>query len=408
VVYRSSVSNRTRSWFPAVLAVSMLAMVPAGTAKQVGQPVLQRASSPRALLRSSLAFIPNQGQIDSRVAFDLQGQDTTAFFTSGGVTLAVPDPSAGGRYALRLRFPGSRPTSPLGTDRLAGTVSSFIGPQANWHTGIPTFGGVVYRSLWPGIDLRFSGTQSRLEYSFVVRPGADPGEIRVAYAGSTALEVHGENLTIASPAGPLTELAPRTFQRIGGRRAPVGTTYRLLGPHRFGFSLAPYDRSSTVVIDPTVLVYAGFLGGSNSDFGVGISTDAAQNAYVVGSTNSPDFPATPGPFSGVNGKEDAFIVKVDPSGTLLFSGFVGGSGQDQANGMALDAAGNIYIAGFTTSTDFPVSGGPNLAFGGDHDAFVTAVRAGGTGLIYSGYTRGSFFPRSSGGENERVFAAYGG
>jgi hypothetical protein len=379
-----------RSLLPLLAAVSLLAMLPAGPSRGAASSAgSTSAPTAQTLARTPLSFIQNRGQLDPRVSYYLRGRDTSTFFTSHGVTLTMPDASGQGRSVLRLRFPGSRPVSPVGAERLPGTVSYFIGHQGNWHTGIATFGRILYPNLWSGIDLEFSGTQSRLEYSFVVHPGADPSAIQVAYAGSTSLSLAGGNLNVATPAGPITELAPWTFQPLDGRDQRVASTYRILGQHRFGFDLGRYDPSSFLVIDPTVLVYSGFLGGSKFDFGTSIAVDAAQDAFVTGYTDSINFPAMTGPDTAKGAGYDAFVAKVDPAGTLVYSGFIGGSGDDFGNAIAVDAAGNAYVTGSTTSSsDFPLLGGPVLTFGGKTDAFVSAVKADGTGLIYSGYNGG--------------------
>ena len=118
----------------------------------------------------------------------------------------------------------------------------------------------------------------------------------------------------------------------------------------------------------TGLVYAGFLGGSNGDEGYGIAVDAAGNAYVTGRTDSRNFPAVVGPDTSYNGYDDAFVAKVNPSGTgLVYAGFLGGSSLDSGSSIAVDAAGNAYVTGYTLSRDFPTVVGPDTSYnGGDY------------------------------------------
>jgi len=141
----------------------------------------------------------------------------------------------------------------------------------------------------------------------------------------------------------------------------------------------------------TGLVYAGFLGGSGWDEGEGIAVDAAGNAYVTGNTNSRNFPAVVGPDTSYNGGDrDAFVAKVNPSGTaLLYAGFLGGSGWDVGWGIAVDAAGNAYVTGGTNSRNFPAVVGPDTSYNGSADAFVAKVNPSGTGLVYAGFLGGS-------------------
>jgi len=138
------------------------------------------------------------------------------------------------------------------------------------------------------------------------------------------------------------------------------------------------------------LLYAGFLGGLNWDEGRGIAVDAAGNAYVTGFTWSHDFPAVVGPDTSYNGSYDAFVAKVNPSGTgLVYAGFLGGSDWDEGSDIAVDAAGNAYVTGLTSSSNFPAVVGPDTSYNGDYDAFVAKVNPEGTALVYSGFLGGS-------------------
>jgi hypothetical protein len=140
----------------------------------------------------------------------------------------------------------------------------------------------------------------------------------------------------------------------------------------------------------TALVYSGFLGGSGNDRGYGIAVDSSGNAYVTGETDSSDFPAVVGPDTSFNGYYDAFVAKVNPSGTaLVYAGFLGGSENDWGEGIAVDASGNAYVTGGTYSSGFPVVVGPDTSYNGYHDAFVAKVNPSGTALVYAGFLGGS-------------------
>ena len=155
-----------------------------------------------------LYFIENHGQMDSRVAYYVKGHDKSLFFTSQGVTFLLrgkgdvfstpgavlsrtsysPDTSQvdrSMRWAIRLEFLGANmDVKPAGIDRTKAVVSYFKGKRDEWKAGLKTYDGVMYRDLWPGIDLIYTGTVNRLKYRFVVRPGADPNRIRLAYRGA--------------------------------------------------------------------------------------------------------------------------------------------------------------------------------------------------------------------------------
>jgi hypothetical protein len=144
----------------------------------------------------------------------------------------------------------------------------------------------------------------------------------------------------------------------------------------------------------TGLVYAGFIGGSGIDDAFGISVDGSRNAYIAGYTDSDEatFPIVVGPDPTYNGGEDAFVTKVNPTGTeIVYSGYIGGSNDEVAWSIALDSSGYAYVTGRTLSNEetFPVSVGPDLTYNGGQDAFVARVNPKGSGLVYAGYIDGS-------------------
>ena len=140
----------------------------------------------------------------------------------------------------------------------------------------------------------------------------------------------------------------------------------------------------------TALIYSTFLGGSGFDAASDIAIDAAGNAYVTGQAQA-GFPVTPGAFqTSFNGVTDAFVTKLNPTGTaLIYSTFLGGSGNESTNGIAINDAGNAYVTGFTGSSNFPTTPGAfqTVKSGGD-DVFVTALNAAGSGLAYSTFLGG--------------------
>ena len=149
-----------------------------------------------------------------------------------------------------------------------------------------------------------------------------------------------------------------------------------------------------VSVDGTSLIYAGFIGGDDRDFGFDIAVDSSGNAYVVGSTQSTDtsFPTAVGPSLTRSGTSDGYITKVSSDGTsILYSGFIGGSDVDSANAVAVDSSGNAFIAGSTSSTPatFPETVGPYLTYAGGGDIFVAKLLSGGTTYAYNGYIGGS-------------------
>ncbi len=267
-----------------------------------------------------------------------------------------------------------------------------------------------------------------MKYEFIVAPGADPAQVRLAYQGVTGLSV-GEDgtLEVATPGGGFHDAAPAAFQEISGQKVGVPLAYRLddivedaewpregaAGAQRvtttaaaglslaYSFRVGDYDRCRPLVLDPTVLIYCGYVGGSAGEAAYGIALDSAANAYIVGGTSSTEatFPVTAGPGSTLGGGEDAFVAKINSSGTgLVYCGYIGGSGFDRAFGIATDGAGNAYVSGETSSTEasFPVNVGPDLTHNGGRDGFVAKVNPSGTSLVYCGYVGGTGYEQARG------------
>jgi hypothetical protein len=397
-----------------------------------------------------LHFIPNHGQVDSRVHYYVQGKDKTVYFTPEGLTFVlsalsdkgdrldspglVPDKPATNRpserWAVKLDFVDANPeVKPEGMEETGAVISYFKGKPKEWKTGLPAYSKIVYKGLWPGVDLVYQGTIDRMKYEFIVHPGADPSQIRLSYRGAESVRLSEEGrLAVETPVGRLEDEVPVAWQEDEGTKTEVPVAYVLetfeegkvpyhsmmLGDalvneeaapdsqvHVFGFEVGEYDRSLPLVLDPALLLYCGYIGGVGEDYGRGIAVDSSGNAYVTGSTSSTEatFPVLSGPVLTHNGLYDAFVAKVNPSGTaLLYCGYIGGVDEDHGNGIAVDSSGIAYITGATRSTEvtFPLLYGPDLTHNGLNDVFVAKVNPSGTTLLYCGYIGGSDYDSSSG------------
>lgn len=351
-----------------------------------------------------LHFIENRGQLDGSVAFYVQGRDKAVYFTHDGATFRLFDPSAdvagAQSWVVKLDFVGARwGVVPRGVTRRETVISYFRGRPQDWKAGLLTYAGLRYPELWPGIDLTYSGTNNRLKYEFVVKPGADPRQIRLAYRGATNVQIDAAgHIVVATPYGGFKDASPSAYQELDGLRVHVSVAYRPVWKvdnhvFEYGFELGEYDPTRPLVIDPAIFIYCGYIGGNSGEEGQGIAVDTFGNAYVTGlawSTES-SFPIAVGPDLTQNGNSDAFVAKVSADGTsLIYCGYIGGTGPDAAYDISVDLAGNAYVTGYTNSTDgsFPVIVGPDLTHNGGYDAFVAKVNSTGTGLSYCGYIGG--------------------
>jgi len=326
-----------------------------------------------------LSFEPNQGQTDARVKFLARASGYTLFVTPNEAVFAGRDGSV-----ERMKLLGANPKlrfEPLDTQ--PGFSNYFIGNDpSKWRTNIVNYGKVALREVYPGIDMVFYGNERQLEYDWVVAPGADPKQIRVKWEGTSQVTKNASGDLVLSAS--LVQHKPVILQE--GKRIEGG--YLVRGKE-VAFELAKYDAAKTLVIDP-VLVYSTYLGGSGTDSGNGIAVDGSGNAYVTGGTHSTNFPTTDPLQASNTGNNDVFVTKINASGSVLvYSTYLGGSADQGGAGIAVDGAGNAYVTGQTTSTDFPTANPLQMSNRGGGDAFVTKINATGSALVYSTYLGGS-------------------
>jgi RHS repeat-associated protein len=373
------------------------------------------------LNRMPLTFVPNTGQTDALARFVMRGMGGTLFFTPGELVMALRtptrqdgqvDPRSPGRprprptlaTVVRLRYVGASPTATLaGTLSLPGRTNYLLGNnRSHWRTNLPTYAGLVYQRLYPGIDLHYTGTDGQLKGTYIVAAGADPSRIRWSYAGAQDVRVDRDgNLVITLPAPPspisstetltstLIERAPIAWQTINEREVAVPVSYVVEPDGSVRFALGAYNPSRPLTIDPT-LIYSTYLGGSGQDVGAAVVVDAQGNTYITGSTSAANFPTTSTQI-GVGGSIDVFVAKLSPSGSaFLYTTYLGGSADDEGDDLVVNNQGMVTLSVATSSTNFPTQS-PNQASngGGEHDTVVARLNTAGNGLVYSTYLGGS-------------------
>jgi hypothetical protein len=373
--------------------------------------------------RASVSFEANSGQADPSARFILRSPHYTLYLSPAEAVLS-PKPGGANRTkaavtsnvgtgfpadCLRMQIVDANPDSRLhGLDQLPGRTNYFGGRDPDrWRTNVPSYSRVKYDNVYNGVDLVFHGSQQQLEYDFEVAAGADPNQIRLRFDGSDDVAIEpGGDFVVRVPGAELRQQKPIIYQVINGEKRFVEGRYVI---HRdeavesrirdrshvasvsnrhaeqnerralVGFQIGAYDHSRPLVIDP-ILQYSTYFGGGGSEEGTGIAVDASGNTYVTGLTDSVDFPlANPSQANLGGGQQDAFVSKLDPSGQLIYSTYIGGNGKDNSNAIAVDAAGNAYVTGFTDSTNFPVRNALQERNKGAFNAFVTKLSP--TGVI---------------------------
>lgn len=335
-----------------------------------------------------IAFERNQGQLPPKYVFHFHRDGADALFSRDGIDFSL---NGDGARPIHLDFAGAHSTGPEASGMLPGHTNYLLGNQPSaWFRNIPLYGAVEYRNLYPGISVRFYGNGEELEHDFVVKPGADPREIRIRANGMKRMtRLANGDLRLDSPSGALVLRKPVAYQLSGDQKQSVAAEFRV-AKDTVRFEVGDYDHSRDLVIDP-VYVFSTYIGGTGTDVITSVTTDSAGNILLTGNTSSTDFPIQGPVQSSVKGT-DAFITKLDPTGeTLIYSTYLGGTNQDSPSSIVTDSSGNAIIGGVSQSSDFPNAGSissPNCQINQDC-YFVASITPDGSKLNYSGMIGGS-------------------
>jgi uncharacterized protein (TIGR03437 family) len=337
-----------------------------------------------------LFFEPNVGQSHPSVQFLSRG----AYLGSDRAAIQVGDDGP-----VVMTLAGARAVRAEGLDLQPGITSYFLGNDpGKWRSGVPHYARVRYRNVYPGIDLiYYHNAKGRLEYDFVVSPGADTGAIQLSYNRPVRTDSNGD-LLIAG----VRQKRPRVFQ--DGRE--IACDYLLRGAKQVRFALAKYDRSRPLIVDP-VLEYSTYLGGPGYDYGQGIAVDASGSAYITGLSRAPTQPGLD-PFQQPEGLNyNAFVIKMAPGGSgLIYYVFIGDQFED-GNAIAIDSTGAAVITGETRSLNFPTKNPFQATYGGGfNDGFVSKVSPDGLSLVFSSYIGGPSYDLGTGVAVDPTGSAY--
>lgn len=370
-----------------------------------------------------MSFEKNAGQSRFGVDFIARGSGYSVLLASSEAVLVVKTHKPLDRIiepnskhdesvaTIHMALVGSEPArGVVGEDKLPGKANYFVGHDpAQWHRDVPTFAKVRYSRVYPGIDVVYYGNQGRLEYDFIVSPGADPAAITLGFTGAAAEIDKDGDLVLALADAATSMPRPYIYQEIAGKQRAIAGGYVKRPAGRIGFALGPYDTTRPLVIDP-VLLYSTLIGGSgNDDAANAIAIDQSGNAYITGQTTSMDFP-TQHAVQGTSGAPyDAYVAKIDPSGsTLIYSTYFGGNGDDVGAGIAVDASGQAYVTGHTSSSGSSLAYSTYLGGIGGERAVAIAVDQAGSAYVTGNNLNGAFPQRDAmqANENPDSFEAF--
>ena len=297
---------------------------------------------------------------------------------------------------------GSNPNSEITASDEQEYVENYY-TNGNAIDNVHTFKTITYNDIYPHIDLVLQSKERSMEYSFIVRPGGNVDDIKLQWNGlenikqlqNGGIEYAYVGATGGSPSGGLankkqggrlvaptfTESAPYSYQQstIGNQQYTIHSKF-ITHNSKLSFQVSHYDKTRTLVIDPT-LSWGTYYGGSSAEDAWGVSTDSSGNLYITGYTTSASGIATAGAYqTSYSGTGDAYIAKFSKAGSLLWATYFGGNNVNEAFGISLDNKGNIYIAGATTCTSgIATSGAFQTSFGGgSYDAFLAKFSNSGT------------------------------
>ncbi|HXR75610.1 MAG TPA: hypothetical protein VN737_06525, partial [Bryobacteraceae bacterium] len=396
------------------LVVTFLSIIFNGQAH--GQNIVKGQTG--AAHENAPVFIENLGQFDKRVRFQIKMGDKTAWLTESGIVFEViraasrdqdpslPEPGrlradsgivkspvqALERFVFAEDFANSgRCVAAEPKSELNSTYNYFpSGDPSSWHTNVHAYGEVTCRDVWPGIDLRLYASGSDLEQEFVVQPDGDPDRVQISYRGIENLNVSANgSLEINTRLGRLLETPPIIYQQITDNHVPVDGAFKITAENSYSFDLRNYRRGYSVVIDPTLL-YSTFLGGSLNNELSGMSVDSTGDTFLAGSTTSQDFPMTIG--TAPIG-ETSFVTKLNSTGNgLVYSTFLGGT---DFSFPVPPASGGVAIdrngRAYVTGNGYNIPSTPNAfsSCGSFNSNFLAVLSPAADQLVYSTCLPGS-------------------
>ncbi|MEP7218828.1 MAG: SBBP repeat-containing protein [Bacteroidota bacterium] len=412
-------SSQTRTHAPATNQIA--------TPNTMGLSQTQQLSA-----RQDPVFIENKGQWNQQAKFLLRGVGLDLWITDHGVVYDLYHIDRSSRHetltpfdriinrmetscadqslhsSISLHFLGADPAAAASAGQHApGYHNYFIGNDSlRWVRDVPLYHQTHITNLYPGIDAVFYLDNAQPRYDLIVAAGADPARIRMGLEGAGTVYVDGDgSLVMGTPLGEIRQRGLLAYQIYNGKRRRVRCRFRVENDGSVGFDIGHYDQRRSLVIDPMVIRYSTLIGGLNDDIAHGIAVDSSGNAYIAGRTSSPDFPTVHAMQPSRAGAMQAFITKLTDSGTFAYSTYLGGSGSDEGYGLVIDHIGNIIILGDGTSTDFPILNAAQPALKGKSDVFVAKLDHAGA-LVYATYLGGEGSELGHGIATDSSGAAY--
>lgn len=332
-----------------------------------------------------ILFEPGPGQIGDTTSLIGRAPGLTVQLRQASITIALHEAHSD---QLQIEFAGAQLSTPQGANLQKSQTNYLVGAVPSlWRTHVPNYARAAYTNLYTGIDAVFYGNGRQLEHDFIVSPGADYSQIRMHLSSNAHASIDGDgSLCISLANGSLKMQKPFIYQAEAGKRRQRSGAFRLLPGGDIGFSVAAYDPSRPLIIDP-VLSFSTYFSPLAESAGL-VATDASGNSYISG-YGTLGIPVTAGAFAGCStcttSNVVTFLSKLGPDGTtLLYSTVLGGNSFAQSTGLVVDANGDAILSGWTGATDFPVKNGQQIApLNNSYAGFLLSLSPDGSSLNYS-------------------------
>ncbi len=379
-----------------VLTMALTIGLVMGLTSMLRAPDTNMSNTPlKPMGQMPLIFVENQGQWDDRVAFMCRKPGMTAWLQKDRVTYKFEKRNGNAKangIVMSMAFEGaSEQVALYGEEEQSANYNFFIGnDHSKWRSNVIGYAKVIYRNLYPGIDLCFREDNGWLEYDLALSHGADLSDVAIRCEGLRELRIDETgDLVMETEYGPITQTPPKAWYKLpSGDDMPVDCRYCILDANSYGFCVPNSDLELALMIDPG-LEWSTYLGGSADDNLISLDLTTAGNIVIAGATESVDFPVTPGAYDTtfIGGTNDGCISCISADGSqLLWSSFLGGNSIDVLFEVALDDSGGVIVAGLTTSPDFPTTPGAyDISFNGGFDGMLSCLSPDGSQMLYSTY-----------------------
>ena len=328
-----------------------------------------------------LIFIENKSQWDTGIDFLAKTGVVEIFVSADGFGILLSDgertdhrhmagnsafPESGGidelvqNHFFRINFIGGNPRSiPRGTVKTPGYYNYFIGnDRCYWASNVSGYSEIIYSEIYRGVDLRITSLGRNLKYDFIVKPGADPSQIKLEYCGLDAVRNEGGDIFLKTILGDVIEKKPVSYQQIENEKRFISSEF-ILDQNEVSFHLPDgYDPCAELIIDP-LLIFSTYSGSTADNWGSTATPGENGTLYSSGITNHQfggAFPTTNGAFQTTYGGDyDIAIIKYDSLGSnFLYATYLGGSGNETPHSLLMDkSTQDLIVLGTTASADFP-------------------------------------------------------